>query len=266
MKKTAKIATKAAVEGVRGRYEVPMVVRALQVIELVADAGGRVSLNDVVARTRITRSSAYRILRTLESRRYVTRDATSGDVTLGPRLDELQRLTQARDRLEVRAEPFMQQLRSQFDETVNLGVLRGNQIVYARVFESQRRFRIRADEGASAPFHASALGKAVLAFLPKTQMESLIEKHTFEVFTAKTIKTRARLLEHLLQVRSTGLGRDDEEIELGASCVAVPVLDASGYAVGAISVSGPTARMAAIRTQLEAALRQAGKTLSKDML
>jgi IclR family transcriptional regulator, KDG regulon repressor len=130
-----------------GRYEVPMVVRALEVLELVAELGGPVSLSEIVGKTRITKSSVYRILQTLEARKYIVRNATTGDLTIGPRLSELNRLVQTGDRLEIRAEPLMQELRAKFDETVNLGVLRDQKLVYLRVLESHRRFSIRADEG-----------------------------------------------------------------------------------------------------------------------
>lgn len=161
---------------------------------------------------------------------------------LGPKLADLSdaRL-QRRDLLSV-ASPYLDQLRDQFGETVNLGVLDNFSIRYVDVRESQARIRLAERVGGSDPLHSTALGKAHLAYLPADEVRTLMKTAGMPRHTPNTLTTLRRLTSELETIRQLGYAVDREESMPGAFCVAVPVLNLQQLPVAAISISGPIIR------------------------
>ena len=116
---------------------------------------------------------------------------------------------------------------------------------------------------ANRPPNCTALGKVLLAFLPSEQREEILPMLTFERATPHTIPNLARFRKELARVVQQSLAMDDQETDLGARCVAAPVLDESGKVAAAISVSGPITRMSRDRIQAFAlATKKAARTIS----
>jgi IclR family acetate operon transcriptional repressor len=136
----------------------------------------------------------------------------------------------------------MKRLQSRFNETVNLGVLHGSEVMYLEIIESDWSLRMRAEVGATDPVHSTALGKALLAFRPPGQRDLLIPQSPKPV-TRRTITDRGALLEQLEVIRTTGYSFEMGENEDGSCCLAAPICNESGVAIAALSVSGPAARM-----------------------
>jgi len=130
-------------------------------------------------------------------------------------------------------------LMKRFNATVSLGVLTGSQILYLEIIECSRSLRMRAQPGARDEVHSTALGKALLAFRPRSQWDALIPEKMVRR-TANTIVVRRDLLENLEQVRRNGYAIERGENEDGASCIAAPIIDENGFSVASISVSLPT--------------------------
>jgi IclR family acetate operon transcriptional repressor len=97
--------------------------------------------------------------------------------------------------------------------------------------------------GASVPAHASASGKAMLAFVPDAELDDLCARAPFEGLTARTVTTETELRSDLTRARSCGYAIDDEEYEEGVVCVAAPILGHGGAVMAAASISGPAARL-----------------------
>lgn len=155
------------------------------------------------------------------------------------------------------ARPYLEKLRKEFNETVNLAVLEDGQIVYVEMLESSRPFRMTASVGSTVPLNATALGKAMGAFLADEELEALMQTCTWNRYTPHTIVSRAKWRAALEQVRKNGYAYDDEEAEAGASCVAVPILNQERRAIAGISVSAPTGRIRTSRKLIIQKLRQA---------
>jgi DNA-binding IclR family transcriptional regulator len=102
---------------------------------------------------------------------------------------------------------------------------------------------MRSRAGAILPAYCTALGKTLLAFRPKAQVESWIATQKFPALTPKTITSGKRLLKELAAIRERGYGVDEEEREKGVTCIAAPICNHTGDVVAAISVAGPTERM-----------------------
>jgi IclR family acetate operon transcriptional repressor len=117
--------------------------------------------------------------------------------------------------------------------------------------------------GMHRPLNCTALGKVLLAFLAADHREEILPMLTFERATPRTIPNLARFRSELVRVAEQGYAMDDQETDLGARCVAAPVLDESGKVAAAISVSGPITRMSRDRIQAFAlATRRAARIIS----
>jgi IclR family transcriptional regulator, acetate operon repressor len=219
-------------------YYIRAVQRVCDILDLLQESERGVSLPAVADVTGLPKSSAFRYLVTLESRRYVERDAETGDYRLGLAFLPLQ--ARQFDLLAQRARPFLEQLRDQFGETVNLGLLDGNRVIYLMIVESPRAVRLAARPGDRDPVHSTALGKAIAAHLPDARVRALLAAEGLPRKTDRTITRVEDYLSELQTVRDRGYAIDDRENELDGRCVAVPLL--GGRLAAAISLSAPAAR------------------------
>jgi DNA-binding IclR family transcriptional regulator len=220
--------------GAKGIYYIEVLGKALQVLDVFIQLDKpRLTLQEITERSKLSKNTVFRILYTLVEHGYVLKHVTEYEL-VSTRFER-------RD-LRAIAAPFMDQLREEFDETVNLGVLDGTQIRYVEVRESHARFRLAERVGGTDYLHCTALGKSHLAFLPGKEAAALLKKSGMPRLTEHTVTTAANMKEELARVREDGYAVDREESMLGAFCVAVPILGADGSPVAALSVSGPTVR------------------------
>ncbi len=249
----------------KSRYWVPMLGHAMRVLETFYDADLELRLQEVTTRTGITKSSTFRILFTLESLGYLEKNDSTGKYRLGRRIFEAAGKARATRSVGQLAQPFLRTLNEQFGETVNLGALQNRQVVYVDTIEGSHSFRLSANIGAVAPFHASALGKAILAFLPETEVAAILDTIKFPRLTPQTIGARDELVKALQKVRRRGYAVDDEEIEAQAFCVAAPIRDSSGRASHAVSLAGPTHRMRSQQKSIIEEVTKAAAAISAQM-
>jgi DNA-binding IclR family transcriptional regulator len=223
-------------------YEIASVGRALDVLELVADHPD-LTRGQLAARSGLTKVTLFRILANLERRGYVRREPGVGGYRLGMKVMHLAgRLDQSFD-IRATARPVLEQLRRDADETVNLAVPVDGQVAYIDILESSHGLRMAASIGRTDEPHATALGKAMLAWMPAQAVHELVMTRGLSRKTERTIADEAALLQELRAVRERGYAVDDEENELGARCVAAPILGPGGAVIASVSVSGPTTRM-----------------------
>lgn len=217
------------------------VVRAFALLDLVARAEPRgITLGELAAKVAMAKSSVLRYLATLEGVDAVRRDE-GGRFRVGLKLVELAGGLLENDDLRSVAEPMLHELAEISGETVHLGVRSGSEIVYIAKVESRHSVRLVSRIGARASLHCSAMGKAYLAALDRGECVPLTR--SLPPRTPKTITTADALARELDRIRAQGYSLDDEENELGVRCVGAAVLSATGSPLGAISVSGPAARL-----------------------
>ena len=234
-------ADRRAAEGATDqKYLVPVVRSTFSVLEEISQAG-RLSLNDVIERTGIPKSTAFRILTTLCHLGYLVRDDRKRYYA-SPRLGSLMSETALAEGLKQLSLPHMVRLRNKYGETVNLGRLHQGRVRYVEVVPSEFALRLHETPGATVSPHASGLGKAILAFSPPELAENLLQGQELEAFTRETITDLNVLLAGFEETRNSGYARDRGETASLATCVAAPILDSADRAVAAMSVSGPTSR------------------------
>lgn len=245
MKKTSNTAVRkpsapAAPPEKGGKYQVPVVRSTFRILEELADSEP-LGLKEVTAKTGIAKSTVFRILSTLVHMGYVVRDADR-NYHVSPALSRLANEDASGETLRSLSLPYMLELRNTYGETVNLGTQHFDSVRYLEVVPSEFALRLQESRGASVPAHASALGKAILAFSPSSVLEQFVHGYPLESITSNTITRPEELLTELKRVRSAGFAFDHGEGSLLAVCVGAPILDAQGNALAAMSISGPASR------------------------
>jgi DNA-binding IclR family transcriptional regulator len=221
---------------------VGVISKVLRVLEAIQSAPAGLGLKAISDLTGIHKSTAHRFLKHLARENYLI-STEDGAYLLGPRFWQMTTHVNHRATLQAVARPMLWELWRSTQETVNLAVFDQGTVLYADVIESPHEFRLASRIGTRRPLHATALGKALAAFLPEAQRKDVLSTITFQASTPKTIMNLVQFRQELEKVARQGYAVDDEEAVAGARCVSAPVLDARGEAVAAVSVSGPTTRI-----------------------
>lgn len=237
--------------------------KVLKILEVLQNHPFGLDLKAISQETGINKSTAYRFLAHLEHEGYLRRDR-SGSYAIGMKLVQLGARASHRTTLQEVAVPVLRELWKATEETVNVGVVDGGQVLYIAVLESPHAFRLVSRIGTRRSLYSTALGKAILAFLAEEERESLLASLSFQAFTPKTLTSLMQLRQALEDVRRLRYALDNEESVLGARCVAAPILNARGEAVAAISISGPITRISADKITLFAgAVKDAAREVAE---
>jgi IclR family transcriptional regulator, acetate operon repressor len=235
--------------------------KALDLLEALQAADKPRSLDQLVAATGLARSTAHRLLLNLVSRGYVERIA-GNTYALGLKLLELGATVRQRQSLRDIALPIMLNLRNELGETINLGRVREGSVLYLETVESEHAFRVSASLGIRDPLHVTAIGKAILAWLPLERRPMLTD---WRKLTPSTITDPKKFERELLLTRERGFALDEEESMEGGRCIGVPILHL-GSPVAGLSVSGPIARITTKRIKaIAATLQSAAAAISQQI-
>lgn len=199
-------------------------------------------MTEIAAQVGLHKSTAHRLLATLESRGFVQRDPQNGLYRLGLSLLRLIHVTLNHDDMLQLAIPYVQKLSEAFEENVHLAVLDETNVVYVHIMESHQRVKLAAALGQSLPAHATASGKAILAFLPEEELRDILAKGMVR-YTQNTICSVEEFFENRLRIMERGYAVSNQEFENDINALAVPVLDAGNYPVASISIAGPAYRL-----------------------
>ena len=252
--------------GVRSAYAVPMVEHTFRILEVLSASSAALRLRDITSQAHVGPTSTFRILQTLAQLGYIDRETDSRKYRFTSKIRSLARWSQLGPTLHQIAHPSLEDLKRQFNETVNLAVLETGEIVYLEIIESSEAFRMAGTVGSRVPIHSTALGKAIMAHLPEEELAEIVRRCPWTRFTRRTITKPRDFIRILPKVRRQGFGCDDEESERGASCIAVAILRPStGFAVAGISVSGPTARIRAKRSHIIEGLKKASDVIAQSL-
>jgi DNA-binding IclR family transcriptional regulator len=242
-------------------YIVKPVDKALHVLHCIAEEGRELTLTEVSHKARLPKTTAYRYLTTLRKWRLVAYVPETDLYRLGPYLLVLAQRAGHSQALREAALPVMRQLRDDYNETVNLCELSGQEVIYIEIVASHRSLRMQAQIGSRDPAYSTAVGKALLAALPEAQWDRRLPD-ILQPRTAHTHRSRETLFAELALTRVRGYAVDRCENEEGAICIAAPIQDRATV-VAAISVSAPADRIpVALEPEIARAVQEAANVIS----
>lgn len=236
------------------------------VLEYLVETGSAqrsIAFADLARAVPFARTTVHRILYSLEKLGYVEKDEIKSRYQLAAKFFELTGPALNFRRLRSVSKGIMQQLLLRFGETINLGVIEDFQVAYIDVLQSPSALRIAAIPGERNPMHCTALGKAMLAFLPEGEIAAVLDHNPLIRRTSKTITQKKHLLEHLASVRERAVALDMEENLTGVVCVASPIFDQVGRVIAGLSISGPATRMMPKLAQVQEEVRSSASALSR---
>ena len=244
---------------------VGVISKVFRILEAIQGSSSGLTLKPICDITGVHKSTAHRFLKHLERDGYLIRTET-GAYLIGPKFSHLSTRADNRVTLQAVARPILWEIWKSTRETVNLGTLDQGSVLYIEVIESPHEFRLSSRVGTRRSLHATALGKALAAFLPEDEKDRVLATIQFQPLTPKTIMNLVQFRQELGIIRKQGYAVDDEETTLGARCVSAPVLGAKREVVAAVSVSGPVTRISPAQVPaLAAAVKNAARAISSAM-
>jgi len=248
------------------RGTIQSVERAARILKALATGSSRLGVTELAERTGLAKGTCYGLLRTLEQQELVEQDPETGKYRLGPATLQLGNAFLDNHELRGRSLLWADSLASRVGQSVRVGVLNGTTVLIVHhVFRPDNSVQI-LEVGASIPWHACALGKAIVAYLDPSVRRALLAE-PLTPLTGRTMTDPERVEAALAEVLDQGIALEDQEAVVGEAEIAAPVFDHRGHAAGAIGVVGSVERLLpeAVQAGLVAAVKETARGLSRDM-
>ncbi len=222
--------------------------RTLDLLIYLYHEGKEKGISEISRDLDIYKSTVHRTLLTLENKGFVYQNEDNGKYWLGMKFYAIGTVVGERLSLNKIAKPFTRELYDEFKEVINISILEVNSPDYLRSIiiykedDVKQVLTVNPPIGSSSDCHCSSVGKCLLAFGDKIPYEKYTER-PLDKFTENTIDKWDDFFKGLAKVKDQGYALDDEELEIGLTCIGAPILDRNGIAIAAISLSGPTQRM-----------------------
>lgn len=231
------------VASARTSRRVRAVEHAIDVLDVIAASGRAIGVSDIARRTGLSKATVHHLLATLEARRFVMREPSSALYRLSWALYELgTNVVRGVDLLRV-ARPYLDRLAEQTAESVLLGILDEDAVLYLDRGDAPHGLRMSANAGRRSPLHATASGKVLLAFAGDLELFNRVISQPLPRLTRTTITDPSVLRQEIAQVRQNGYATCWQEREVGLCSLAVSLRDYTGAAVGSLAVAGPATRL-----------------------
>jgi IclR family KDG regulon transcriptional repressor len=218
------------------------VERALDILLCFTRQEPTRSLTQIAESVRMSKTTVHRLLTTLENKRFITRDRGTGLYRLGFRFIEMASLVLHDVELHRWAHPYLQQLSTEFGETVDISILDGSHVIYLEVIESPQRVKLAAAVGQRLPACFTASGKALLAYLPEEQVRQIIGDNLAESGDQNKVSVD-EMLADLKTTADRGYAVSEQEYEEAINAVAAPIFDSEQHPVASIAIVGPSFRL-----------------------
>ncbi|MDO4382879.1 MAG: IclR family transcriptional regulator [Eubacteriales bacterium] len=220
--------------------------RSIDIMEYLFKQSGDTSISQISKDLDIYKSTVFRTLATLENRGYVIQNKTTEQYSIGPKMYAYSTMPHD-DIIAESVQPLLQELSDKYGECVTIGILgQERDGIYSNIplstIESTHNLGLSRRLSNQTECYCASLGKCLLAFGENVNLE-VYKNADFTPFTENTITSYEGLIRELDKVREQGYAVDAEEREIGLYCLGVPVLNGHGYAVAALSISGPKSRI-----------------------
>ncbi len=221
----------------------PNLERALELFELLSENPQGLKISEMSSILSFPRNSVFRIITTLNDTNYLFRDEESRTYRISPKMLNIGMKALNQPALVETALPVMHSLQKIYKETVPLGIIKYNKGIILEEVTGTHPFRFVLEPGKSFNLHTSAAAKAILAFLPDDEKESLLNTIKYTKYTDHTIQNEKDYIIELKKVKKQGYAKDFAEEVEGMHCLAAPIFNRTGYPVAAVWITGPSIRI-----------------------
>lgn len=246
---------------------VQAVTRALVLLEILAREDRAITLSELAKKAQLKPATTHRLLTTMMNRGFIEQDPVSSRYRLGIKTFEIGNAALNVNDLRTISRPFLKSLAQQTNETTNLAILDGAEVVYIDQLESTNIVIVKmfARVGSRGPAYCTGTGKVLLADLPEEELKKRLAQVEFIKFTEHTITDIDELIKALSQIRKQGYALDFSERDEGVICIAAPIRNFEKRVQAAISVSAPAHRMdrGRIETEILPLLLKAAQQISE---
>ena len=218
--------------------------RSFAILEHVAGSPAPVEVLDIIAKLKLPKATAYRLVDWFVTQGYLLREPGRRRLMVGPKLANLAFGALSSSMRNDAPHVVLQRLVHTLNETCNIGTLLNGEVVYLDRVEAEHwPLRLHYTSGSRVPLHCSAIGKLFLALAAAPRRRRLLQSLELRRFTDNTITDGARLEAELKQIRKEQVSFDREEYLVGVVCIAVPVTGRNGEILAALAIQAPEARM-----------------------
>ncbi|WP_032093801.1 MULTISPECIES: DNA-binding transcriptional regulator KdgR [Pasteurellaceae] len=244
---------------------VSSVLKVFGIIEALAEQK-EIGITDLAQRLMMSKSTTYRFLQTMKTLGFVSQEGETDKYSLTLKLFEVGAKSLEYVDLITLANKEMAHIAKQTNETLHLGMLEGNEIIYLHKIDSNYSLRMHSRIGRRNPLYSTAIGKVLLSDYSNAEVQEILKDVVFIKHTEKTLENIEQLEQELDKVRRQHYAEDNEEQEPGLRCIAAPVYNRFGKIIAGISISLPTIRFKEEQLpHLVSLLQYAGKKVSEQL-
>ncbi len=218
--------------------------RALDILTLLSEQPEGLSMTEMSKILEIPISSIHALIGTLSQMSFVLRDLNSYCYRLGPKILQIASSYRAQVDLITLSDPVMDRIRQIVGETISLTVLQGQMIMFVHKKPAEGVVKVVNPIGTRLHSHATGSGKVMLSYLDDEELDSIYPEDDLPTMTPTTITTKASLRRSLSKIRKQNYAYDNEESALGVWAVASCIRDDTGRPIAALSIVGPTSKIA----------------------
>jgi len=223
--------------------KIKSIEKVLNLLELLAD-DNELRITEISQKLNMGITTVYRMLNTLKCQGYVIQNEKNSKYYLGNKLFILGNKIQNTFSLLNIVLPFLKSLSQETIESINFSVLEGKDSLCLSKVDSSEVLRTEVKIGERLPAHCTAVGKAMLAFLPEDELNRLYgnKDDGLDTLTIHSISSVSELMKCLEEIRKKWYALDQEEYHIGVNCLGVPILNTKGISIAGISITGPSSR------------------------
>ena len=216
--------------------------RAFAILELFQNNKSELSLKEISVSLNLNKSTTFGLVNSLTTLGYFLQNEDNQKYSLGLKILSLTNAVKTNNILIRASRPYLEELSAKYRETVHSAQELNGSIVYLDKVEADTSIYINTQMGTKNYMHCTGVGKVLLAYKSPEELDMFLDQ-PLKPLTFNTITDPDDFKKEMSKIHENGYGGDDEEIEIGLSCVAVPVMKAENKPGFAISLAGPTVRM-----------------------
>lgn len=239
------------------------VTNAARILKQFSAQNREYGVSELARTLDLSKSTAHRLLSTLTAENLLTQDEYTGKYRLGLAMYDLGAAVGSRLDLHESVIPPMEVLRNRTGETVHVAVLDGREVVYVERLDSPHGLRLFLEVGRRNAAHSTGTGKCLLAFLPDSELDALLDGWKLEKKTGETITSLTKLKADLKEIRKLGYAVNRSESEAGVLSIAAPIRGPGGRVIASLSAAGPVERIDPNFLKVSQAVREAAGQASK---